>query len=362
MSTNICEPYRPGTEALIRADHEQRAILTLTDGSSTWTPGPLSGALTLSEDWTPTGQLSAVIGDTFTAAELGGMDPRAPYLVTLEAGYVYPDGSTDLHTVFTGQLDARTVKRPGGLIDLSASGEEQAAVEARWLEPDAWKTFPGVTEAVEWLAGYATGSTVVANSSLGTGYRPDLASSIPLEIGVSLWEVISAVALSAGVRVYVDPAGVWTIGPKASEATQTAVFLEDGNGSTVDTWEDVLTRDGYYGSAVIHFEWKDAAGDSHKVTGVHGPAGSKTYEATRKAAASQNEANEAARLTVEQLSTRGNSYKCTGVAAYWLRPGMTVQITMANGTTARHLVRSVTFQYTAGTMTVITREPNNLGV
>lgn len=355
------EPYTPDTPSLIRATHEQRCTLTLSDGTTTWTPTALSGSLTLAEDWSPFAQLTGTIGNVFTPAELAGLDPRSPLSLVLEAGYVHPDGTADLHPVFTGQLDGRDVKSAAGVIDVKASSAELLVQEAGWLAPATWKTFAGVTEAIEWLAGYALGTPVLASSSLGTGHRPDLVASVPLTPGQSLWEPIAAIALAADVRVYVDTAGTWTIAPKSTPAAEVAVYLSTGNGGIVETSTDTLTREGYYAAAVITFEWTDAGSVQRSITGIYGTAGAKTYTETRRSPVTQAQANAAAQATVRNLSTRGDSYECNGVAAYWLRPGHSVQITLANGTEARHIVKSVTFQFTAGTMTVTTREPTNEG-
>ncbi len=357
--------YRAGTDELIRSAHEQRATLTLSDGVTTWTAAPLTGTLALSEDWSPFGQLASVLANTFTPEDLAQIDPRATLDVVLSAGYVHPDGIVDVHPVFTGQLEERKARNPAGVVDIKASSAELFTQEAGWLDADTWKNFVGVTEAVSWLVGYALGGTAfnpVITSSLGYGYRADLVNAVPLVTGQSMWEAIADIALAAGVRVYVDTDGTWTIAPKASLAGTTAAYLSTGGGGIVDTSEDVLTRDGYNGAAAVKFAWKDAGGTEHVVVGKYGDQGKKTFSQERKYPVSQGQANDAAQAIVKTQSTRGNTYECNGVAAYWLRPGDTVQVTLANGTEARHIVKKITFNFTAGTMSVVTREPSNLGV
>lgn len=354
-------PYLPATPDLIRGSHDQRTVLTISDGVKTWTMGALSGTLTLSEDWSPFGQFTATVANTFTPEDLAALDPRKKLTVTLSAGYVHPDGTADLHPVFTGQLDGRLGKQPAGILDLRASTAETLAQEARWLAAATWKTFAGVTEALEWLAGYATGAAVTMASSVGYLYRPDLVASIPLAPGQQVWDVMASIALSAGVRLYVDVNGAWTMAPKATTAATTATYLSTGNGGIVDTADDELSRDGYYGAAVLTYQWRDAASVDHTMIGTYGAPGAKTFTDTLPTPVTQSQANAAAQATVANLSTRGDSYTCTAVAVYWLRPGDTVEVTLADGTTARHIVKAVTFQYTAGTMTVTTREPTNLG-
>jgi hypothetical protein len=124
--------------------------------------------------------------------------------------------------------------------------------------------------------------------------------------------------------------------------------------------------DPYYTAAVLHYQWKDAAGTDREIFGTWAPpgdargpgAGHKVFTADRDVQTDQYSADEAARLTVAQLSTRGESYIIEAVAAYWIRPGHTVSIGAAD---VRHIVKSVRFDLGAGTMLITTREPSNLG-
>jgi len=355
-------PYRESTPDLIRQAHEQRVRLTLSNGTTTWTVEPLTGTLTLAEDWSPFAQLRSTIANTFLPGELSLIDPRTDLDVVLEAGYIHPDGAVDLHPVFTGQLEERKARNPSGVVDLQASGAEVFAHEAKWMDADTWKTFAGVTEAVAWLAGYALGGTAPAVlSTLGNLYRPDLVNAVPLVTGQDIWEAIGDIALAANVRVFVDVDGTWTIAPRATLAGVTAAYLSTGGGGIVDSSEDVLTRQDYHGAAAVKFEWRDAGGIDRQVIGKYGASGTKTYSETRKYPVNQTQADGVAQAIVRNQSTRGDSYQCNGVAVWWLRPGDTVQVSLANGTEARHIVRRIVFDFMSGTMQVTTREPSNLG-
>jgi hypothetical protein len=354
-------PYRADAADLIRGAHEQRSKMTITAGATVWEVPILAGSVTLSEDWSPFAQLSATVPNIFTTAELAQLDPRQLVTVRVTAGYVFPDGFADMNVIFTGQLEERKVRNPDGVIDIKASGAELFAIESKWLDVPTWKTFAGVNEAVQYFAAYGTpGGAVPFTSSLPNAYQPSMVTSIPLDTGDVLWDVLDDIATTAGVRLYVDVDGTWTIAPKATAAAETDAFLTTGGGGIVTESEDILTRDDYYGAAAIKFSWKDAGGVDRTMTGRYGAAGAKTFTADRKRAVTQLQADNAAKLTVKNLSTRGNSYQLSGVAAYWLRPGDTVQVTLANGTEARHIAKAVTFNLTGATMRVSTREPQNI--
>jgi hypothetical protein len=352
-------PYLSDSFALVKRSHEQRVTLTLTDGTDTWVTPLLGGDLTLSEDWSPRAQLSAVVPNIFTLAQLSAIDPRTgTAMATVDAGYVHPDGTVDVHTLFTGNLRERRLTRPANQIALEAASAEAVAQDSGWLATDLFKSFAGVTEAIEWFASYATGDTVTVTSSVGTGYRSDLTGSLPVAPGKPVWDFMADLALAADLALFVDSEGTWTLAPKPSEASGTDVTELAGNVSESD---DVLSRNGYCSAAVLEYSWRDAMSVEHTIYGRYGTLPGRVYSAKLEAATTQAAADAAAQATVRNLSTRGNSYVCTSVAMYWVRPGSTVRVTLADGTDTVHLVKQVVFHLVAGTMTVTTREPTNLG-
>lgn len=352
-------PYLPAAEALVRTSYEQRVSLTLTSGLDSWTLALLGGDLTLDEGWTPRGQLSAVIPNVFTLEQLAAIDPRTSIVrATVTAGYVHPDGTVDVHQLFDGHLRTRDVKRPANTVELQAWTDEGLAHDARWMETDLFKSFAGVTEALEWFASYSTGTTVTIDSSVGSAYRADLTASIPTSPGRQVWEFMDELCLAAGVHCYVDPDGEWKIRGKVDEASTTDITVL----ADVTDSEDGLTRDqDYYSAAVIKYSWTDALGDPHTIFGRYGTLPGKVYYAERETAATQGTADAAAQSVVQSLSTRGDSYTGISPACYWLRPSRTVRVTLADGTSSDQILKSVVFQLAAGTMRTTTRQPSNLG-
>lgn len=355
MSTGY---YLPAVAELVKTSHEQRVALELTDGSTTWTRTMLSGELTLSEDWSPRASLQAVIPNNFTLEELAALDPRSGAVrVTVTAGYVHPDGTVDMHPVFTGHLRDRRVRRPANTVTLEAASDEALTQDAGWLAAEGFKSFPGVTEALEWFLSYALGTATSIDSSIGYNYRADLTASIPVQAGAPVWEFMADLALAANVRLFVDVDGTWRVTAKTTAAHPTDVTVLD----TPSDSEDVLSLGDYYSAAVLRYEWRDAADVDHTIIGKYGTLPGRVYTADFASAITQSAANTAAQDTVRNLSTRGDSYVCTDVAAYWLRPASTVRVKLASGTDVDHLVKQVVFHLANGTMTTTTRQPSNLG-
>jgi hypothetical protein len=352
-------PYLPAAGDLVRTSHEQRVSLTLTSGAESWTTALLGGDLILDEGWTPRGQLSAVIPNVFTVDELAAIDPRTSIVrATVTAGYVHPDGTADVHQLFDGHLRSRDVRRPANTVQIQAWTDEGLAHDARWMAAELFKSFLGVTEALEWFASYATGTTVVMDSSVGFGYRADLTASIPTAPGREVWEFMDELCLAAGVHCFVDPDGEWKVRGKVDEASTTDITVL----ADVSDSEDGLTRDDdFYSSAVIKYAWQDALGDDHEIYGRYGTLPGKCYYTERETSATQTSADIAAQSIIKSLSTRGDSYQGVSPACYWLRPSRTVRVTLADGTVTDQILKSVVFQLAAGTMRTITRQPSNLG-
>jgi hypothetical protein len=352
-------PYLPAVEALVRTSHEQRVTLTLTSGEDTWSTALLGGDLQLDEGWSPRGQLSAVIPNIFTVDQLAAIDPRTSIVrATVTAGYVHPDGTVDVHQLFDGHLRERNVVKAANTVQLQAWTDEGLAHDARWLETDSFKSFAGVTEALEWFASYATGEAISVDSSVGLTYRSDLTASIPTPAGNKVWDFMDELCLAAGVHCFVDADGAWKVRGKVSEASTTDVTVL----ADVDDSTDGLTRDGdYYSAAVIKYAWRDALDVEHEIIGRWGTLPGKVYYTERETSATQSAANASALSLAASLSTRGDSYVGTSPACYWLRPSRTVQVTLADETTSDQILKSVVFQLAAGTMRTTTRQPSNLG-
>lgn len=326
--------------------------------------------VTFSEDWSPYVQVSADAAAPTALADLVAVDPRQRNIqVEVRAGYVYDDGTSDIQRLALAHLVSRRAVLPDGNMPLTATGPEQLVQDCAWLLPTTTKSFAGVREAITYLVNYGLGTTdTVLETDVLPGHRADLVSAVILEQGGDLWKPAAAIALSAGLRLYADENGTWHLAPKVALAGETAAFLVQGPGTTVRRVEDVLTRDGWYDAAVLKYTWKDSAGQEQTICGTWSPApganlaagaGCKTYVSDRPGPINQFQANQNALEVAQLLATRGNSYVVESVAMYWLRPGMTVQVQLANGTLARHIVRQVAFQVAPGTMTVTTREPNN---
>ena len=355
-------PWADDSHDLIRATHRQKFTVTLTPaGGDPIAPTVIAARLSFNEDWSPYGDLALTFANDLTAAQLAALDPRTnPPAVDVAAGYVRGDGSEDVHPVFAGYLHEREANSRSRTVDAKGYTLDGLTHEVGYLGADTFMTWPSVRAAAEWAAGYATQQAVQFTPVGNVPTRPDLTAGVPVPAGRPIWDILGDLVLGARVRIYADENRQWIIGPKTTEAAQVRAYLSEGGGGIVDGYRDTLARADYAGAAVVVYRWRDSGGVDRTVTGTYGAPGAKTYREERQGAATQAQANEAAASIVQNLSTRGDGYRVDGAAAYWLRPGHTVQVTLANGTESRHIVRQIDFDLVAGTMTVITRQPSNI--
>lgn len=376
--TPITAPYSAQALETVRQTHRQDSWATLTPAVGD--PIELAvagGTVTFSEDWSPHIQAQLSCANTHTVDQLLAMDPRQAPVLQVFAGYSYPGQADDVQLLATTVLVERRVVVPGDTLELVASSAESLAQDVAWLEGDQTRTWAGIKEALDDLLAYAgaisssgSGALPGLDTTLPNNFRADLTASVPLKRGQTIWTVVQNLAAQAGLWLHVSADGVWHLDEKVRLAGETSAWLSQGGGGSIVTKaDDVLSRNGYYSAAVVRYSWEDATG-SHEVVGTWAPdplageprgGGQKCLVLERTGRATQYQADETARLAVRAVSTRGDSYTLEAVACYWLRPGATVQIDLANGSTARHIVKQVDFHLGEGSMTVTTREPTNLG-
>ncbi len=321
--------------------------------------------LTFSEDWAPYAQakLECSIPD---AGNLERLDPRFNARIELDLGYIYPDGTEDVHKVADLALRSRPVNRPADTLNLDAGSDEYRAQDYRVLW---WAGMErgGINEAVQWMADYAEHPEPVKFSSEfpnGTG-RAELAE-VEVQIGDDYWSIMDDCAARTGKRVWCDEFRTWRVGTRAERTGTVMHELKVGENGTIVDASSSLDREEWYNAVCLRYRWNDAANNEHIVYGravlTTGPfsvdaVGFKAYFEEVPRPVGQAAADAAATTRLKNLSTRGRSITLTAAAAYWLRPGHTVSVQLPTGSAELHLVQSVSFRPSDGLMTVTTRQP-----
>lgn len=345
---------------------------------ATVTAYPLSGApftvpvedgdleVSFSEDWSPHVQVRATAAVPADQAQLDALDGRLACRLTIDAGYVYPDRTVDVHLLADVGLRDRSVRRPDNTMELAAYSDEIKTQDRRRTDTTATPVFAGVNEAIKWcvdLGCWPEIPTIV--SDFGAAYGASFVSGLEVPVGQQLWDPVGEVANRAGLRVYVQGDRTWRIRGRANVGTSVH-RLEVGKAGTIIESETGLSREDWANYVILEYGFKNTSGVQVKVFGraalTDGPyrpaaVGYRMHVDQRTVSVTQTQANYAAASVLRHMMTRGRSMTLTAGAAYWVRPGQTVEVQLPTGAAELHIVKSVTFHPLKGTMTLTTRMP-----
>lgn len=326
--------------------------------------------VTFSEDWAPYVQAdltAAVPADDV----LDLIDPRKNTRLLVNAGYTYPDNTTEIFPLADLGVRSRPVKRPDGTMDLDAGSDEYRAQDYRAMY---WAGMEraGINEAVSWLAGYAVGpepARVVSNFPARTGAAA--LAELEVSLGDDYWGLMDDAAARTGKRVYCDEFRTWRVTSRPESAGKISHELAVGENGTIMVSQSTLSREPWYNAVCLQYRWTDAERVEHVVIGRAlvqsgefsvSVVGHKVHYEEIARPINQAAANAAAAAKLRNLVTRGRSLELEAAAAYWLRPGMTTRVTLPTGAPALHLVQSVKFMPLDGRMRVSTRQPLNVEI
>lgn len=367
-------PYRDDLADLIGKSLEHRLTVTAVPASGPQFPVPVvSASVALSEDWAPYQQVSLQCTVPDDLAQLDALDGRTGCRLITEAGYTLPDRTEDVHLLSDVMLTDRDVDRPADTMDLTGYSDELRAQDRLIRVGSSTLAGNGLEEIIAPLANTAMdpGDASLVVDLPAPNYKASLVNGAIAEAGDNFWSLMEDLVTSAEARLYVDEYREWVLTVPARNAGTPAHHLTVGEHGTIITSKATLGRTGWYNDVVLDYQWKTAAGDDKRIIGrasvtggtfAVGAVGYRSSYQRRDTGTTQARANAAAASMVRNLVTRGRGITLTAISAYWLRPGDTITITLPTGDTEAHFVKSVTFNFPAGTMTITTRQPNNVTI
>lgn len=372
-------PYRDGTEALTAIEHGSAYSVTLTKsphnptGDPRYTVfdlDPSSCTVTFDEAWSVHIQARLTLEATTDPNLLAALNPLYPATVVIKAGYIWPDGSTDLQTLATLFVRSRQISEPAGTLSVHLVSWEGLIEDYTYIRPHT----PRTVNLVSWLTDHlkttltpVTPPTVSNRSGVYAGGGVGLIAGMTYPLGRTAGGSLTDVAARCSKWVHADSLGRCVIDARPVKATDPeamAATLSKGPGGTVtrmDTWSD---REPWYNTVVLRYWWDNGTasqniiGTARPFMSVLGPqfAGERAYYEEINAGATQAAADAAAVSKLTHLLGRHRIHDVTAVAAYWIRPGQTVQLQPLDGPDETAQVRTVTFDLSTHSMTLATRE------
>jgi hypothetical protein len=370
----LTDPYFPDVDDRIRQSVEH--VYSATAYPVTGAPIPLDVedlSITFDESWTTHIQADITAKVPEDQAILDRLDPRKNCRIKINVGYIYDGQVQDVYEIANLHLRTREVLRPSNLLRVIAYSDETRALDAKRRSADAAPPKTGINEIISYAANKAVyPDTAEIVSDFNPGYGVNSFTELELDIGNDFQSLITDAAARAGVWVYSDGSRRWRITSRAEVAGVSAHKLYTGPDGTIFDSDTALQREDFANSVCLKYVWKNGSGEEQIIYGEayvpgtlgYGVVGSgyNTYVEERQGPITQSQATSAAQSVLRYKVTRGHGIRLQAVAAYWLRPGMTVTIQLPLGEQERQLIRAVTFNPSSGSMTITTRQPESVSI
>lgn len=363
--------FPAGTDDWLPGDlaHRPRVeIIALEAGATAAQLDLIAGSLTLDEAWSPYAQGTLTVLDpdpTDAAIGLPVWDPRRKARVRVWPAYEHPTlGRRESSKPWNLVVRRYDKDRVEGTLTLTVSSSESVIQDWQWTNAGATRTLTAATTCIsatlqlltDYVPDYVAGVAAVSAATLGA----NMVLSVDQP---SLWDLLQEIADRAAAALVpndYDPAS----GKDTYEllASPTAPFvtgaytLSTGPSGTVTGWRTVVDRDSdWFNTAMVIY----TAGGTGPVraaeiaagTGGSSSAGKKVYVERRNTTAPAAGDNRVPDAMVNRGIRRGVEHTVEAVAAYRVRPRGSVYL--PNGTLV--LIKRVTFDLVAGTMTLTTR-------
>lgn len=374
----ITDPYPPEIEELLAEPLQHLYRVTVLPAS-----GPEFDVipvdtldLTYDMDWSPYAQARLTVQTPEDPAQRDALDARLGTRVRLVAGYRHA-GAEFLDTLATLRVESTDSPYPGTTTDLTLHGAE--------LIPQNRNTLKEGDSAVDNYKDL-TGLDPFIRSFINRGYEPGpkpvIVSTIPpapwwselvadyMGSGETYWAAIEGPAGAAGVRVYDDGTGTWHIDHLPAISSTIAARLKTGPGGTITSADRSTNLAEWHNHVSLQYDWTDkTTGAANSVSGVayvaSGPYAAlngetrgyaRYYSGTK---VSLDYARGRAVRLLAKFLRRGRYRSLTAAAAYWLRPGHTIEYRIGADAWATALVSAVTFSPLTGSMSVSTTRPED---
>lgn len=305
-------------------------------------------------------------------------DPALPDLVPsittasrviLEKGIRFLDGSEEYVTVATMNVQDITTTMDRSAVAMSLSDDGQYVDDLPLIYP--WAPVSGgtamtVVNAIKALVEDALTYTPTWSVDLDAGPLALVTADGTLyNAGTGRWAAVVELAKLIGAQVFPDPDNVWTIQQIRESVTPVYDFTTGPGGVLINATGKASRRDTYNGVAI---EWgtTDVAGGIVLVTDSNagsptwwdGPWGRRVKPTSKLALTTEAAAIAAATADLAKSKGTQSGLGLTAVYNPLLVPGDVVGVTRPDTSREFHVIDSLKYDLTGGTMTADTRVVN----
>lgn len=370
-------PFKPEAETLIsgKVDHTFSAKALPLFGEP-FDLDVTNVRIGFDEGWVPHIQadITCALPD---ADKLALLDARVGCRVQVTLGYRYGKDHEESHVVADLHLRSRSIRHGTAEMTLNLASDEDLLRDHITLG-DEEVSRNGINDFVfDVLTMTDPPYSAFIRSDFENGELAEALAGDPAEankestelapvLGKTAWTLIEEAQRRTGAWVYCRNGRDWTIAKRAEVTDSPAHRLSIGQNGTILEGDSVLGRDGFYNEVFLRYEWTEFMLPYYQIGQARisgGPlsiysVGRQTYVETIDRKVNQAEADAAALDKLSRALTKGYEFTVRAVAAYWLRAGDTVSLTM-DGITENLLVKSVNFDPADGTMAVVLRKPEH---
>lgn len=369
-------------ENLIRGPHEQNVTVTLK-GSPDLVLDVLSGEVAFDESWSP--HVEGRLTIPYDEAVLARLDPRQPPpRITVDVQVVAAAG-TATYAVCNLGLRAVSVDYEAGTISVELASDEALVVDSgapgHYYMVYTTDQVPTVISGGLWRA---LGYTPTLLNQLPTGtYSNGLTETYSLFD--EWWPFLKDMADRIGAQLYDRGDRTWVLRlwPETLAATPDHVIRAGADGTVVFAQTDI-SREPWYNVVRVMHEWHATREDgslSASMSRAFGRAwvtspsasydsannrvtsGAKLLPVKRDWASNADACRVAAEAILRRRLRAGVTVTADAVAAWWLRPGMTVGLDVPDAAApSSGLVARVRFNLATGLMSVALRDPLDVAI
>lgn len=300
------------------------------------------------------------------AETLALLDPRKRVQIEISTGYRYGPTSTEVHPFVRLDLRRRIIQRPADRVILEAHGYEARLLEGVVTTPVEYTSSSNAASVLQTrLNQYVGGSAAIFNTLPSVTFV-ESGDTLQEQPGDNPADLQFDIADRAAAKCYYDGLA-WRICKDWETSGITSHYLSTGPSGTVTASESGLEREAFYNTILVRHTWTDAAGAEQTKYGYAyvssgdfsvANVGTAAKVIDRNTPASSATATAAAVAGLKRGVSRGSVYSVEAAsAAWWLRPGQTVQFSLKDGERDKALVTKVDFDLPTGTMHVTTRQP-----
>jgi hypothetical protein len=376
----MTEPFKAEAEQLVRGkvDHIFTAVALPLVGEP-FGLDVTSASIGFDESWVP--HIQANLTCALPSSDnLEMLDARKGCRVRISTGYRYGFEDEEIHLLADLHLRERTINHESNDMTLELMSDEELLRDHIMFGNETVRR-SGINEFVYDVL-KMTGPQYVAfirsdfdDGTFETELKGDPATitSASTELtpafGKTAWTLIDELQRRTGAWVYTRNGLDWNIAERAEVSGTPVHSLSIGENGTVLAGRSTLSRDSFYNEVLLKYEWKDEGflpPEMHqigqaRITG--GPLsiyeiGRQTYVEIIDRRANKAQADRAALDKLSRVLTKGYEFTVRAVAAYWVRAGDTVALTL-DDKTENLLVKSVNFDLAEGTMALVLRKPEH---